>query len=164
MITARIAAAAMNHHSWDCMNATAGDGSKLPGCVATCGVPIFTHRPERRNHLAHALGDRIRQRTHGAVGLDGDPVELERLHRARASTEDRIRVAKQTGLANLPFHGFEHNAVSLEIALIAQDLTAWTQTLALERELATCEPKTLRYRLLHAAGRLAFHARRAHST
>ena len=49
----------------------------------------------------------------------------------------------------------------LEISLIAQDLTAWTQALALTGELATCEPKTLRYRLLHTAGRLAFHARRA---
>ena len=93
--------------------------------------------------------------------LDGDRVELERLHRARANTEDRIRAAKQTGLANLPFHGFDHNAVWTEIALIAQDLIACTQRLALDGELAVCEPKTLRYRLLHTAARLAFHARRA---
>jgi hypothetical protein len=33
--------------------------------------------------------------------------------------------------------------------------------LALDEELATCEPKALRYRLLHTATRLAFHARRA---
>jgi hypothetical protein len=93
--------------------------------------------------------------------LDGDPVELERLHRARASAEDRIRAAKQTGLDNLPFRDFNHNAVWLELSLIAQDLTAWTQHLTLDGELARCEPKTLRYRLLHTAGRLAFHARRA---
>jgi hypothetical protein len=93
--------------------------------------------------------------------LDGDTVELECLHRARANTEDRIRAAKQTGLANLPFQGFDHNAVWLEISLIAQDLIAWTQRLALNGQLAVCEPKTLRYRLLHTAARLAFHARRA---
>jgi DDE family transposase len=93
--------------------------------------------------------------------LAGDPVELECLHRARANTEDRIRAAKQTGLANLPFREFAHNAVWIEISLIAQDLIAWTQRLALTGELATCEPKTLRYRLLHTAGRLAFHARHA---
>jgi hypothetical protein len=93
--------------------------------------------------------------------LDGDPVELERLHRARASAEDRIRAAKQTGLENLPFRDFDHNAVWLELSLIAQDLTAWTQHLTLDGELARCEPKTLRYRLLHTAGRLAFHAHRA---
>jgi Transposase DDE domain group 1 len=93
--------------------------------------------------------------------LDGDPVELERLHRARASAEDRVRAGKQTGLENLPFQGFDLNAVWLEISMIAQDLIAWTQLLALDGDLAVCEPKTLRYRLLHTAGRLAFHARRA---
>ena len=49
----------------------------------------------------------------------------------------------------------------MEISLIAQDLIAHTQQLALEDDLAVCEPKTLRYRLLHTAARLAFHARRA---
>jgi hypothetical protein len=93
--------------------------------------------------------------------LQGDPAELERLHRARASAEDRIRAGKQTGLENLPFQGFDHNAVWLELSLIAQDLLAWTQLLALDGELAVCEPKTLRYRLLHTAARLVFHARRA---
>jgi Transposase DDE domain group 1 len=93
--------------------------------------------------------------------LEGDPVELERLHRARASSEDRIRNGKQTGLENLPFRDFDHNQVWLEISLIAQDLIAWTQALTLDDELAVCEPKTLRYRLLHTAARLAFHARRA---
>jgi hypothetical protein len=93
--------------------------------------------------------------------LPGSPVELECLHRARASAEDRVRAAKQTGLENLPFRDFDHNAVWLELSMIAQDLIAWTQLLALDGELAVCEPKTLRYRLLHTAGRLAFHARRA---
>jgi hypothetical protein len=51
--------------------------------------------------------------------------------------------------------------VWLEVSMIAQDLIAWTQHLALDGELAICEPKTLRYRLLHTAGRHAFHARRA---
>jgi hypothetical protein len=93
--------------------------------------------------------------------LDGDAAGLECLHRARASAEDRVRNGKQTGLDSLPFRDFAHNAVWLELSLIAQDLIAWTQHLALEGELAICEPKTLRYRLLHTAARLAFHARRA---
>jgi hypothetical protein len=93
--------------------------------------------------------------------LAGDAVELERLHRARAGAEDRVRAAKQTGLDSLPFRDFDHNAVWLELSLIAQDLTAWTQLLALDGELTVCEPKTLRYRLLHTAARLVFHARRA---
>jgi Transposase DDE domain group 1 len=93
--------------------------------------------------------------------LDGDAVELERLHRARANVEDRVRAAKQTGLDNLPFRDFDHNVVWLELSLIAQELIAHTQHLALDGQLAICEPKTLRYRLLHTAARLAFHARKA---
>jgi Transposase DDE domain group 1 len=93
--------------------------------------------------------------------LTGDMVEIERLHRGRANAEDRIRAAKQTGLENLPFREFDLNAVWLELSLIAQDLIAWTQTLCLDGELAVCEPKALRYRLLHTAARLSFHARRA---
>jgi hypothetical protein len=89
------------------------------------------------------------------------PAALERSHRARARVEDRIRCAKETGLANLPFRDFECNAVWLELVSVAQELIFYAQTLCLDGELAACEPKTLRYRLLHAAGRLAFHARRA---
>jgi hypothetical protein len=93
--------------------------------------------------------------------LPGDPVKLERLHRARANAEDRIRNGKQTGLEKLPFRDFDHNQAWLELSMIAQDLITWTQALTLDDELAVCEPKTLRYRLLHTAARLAFHARRA---
>jgi Transposase DDE domain group 1 len=45
--------------------------------------------------------------------------------------------------------------------LLDQDLVFYAQTLCLDGELARCEPKRLRYRLLHCAGRLIFHARRA---
>jgi hypothetical protein len=93
--------------------------------------------------------------------LAGEPAELERSHRGRANAEDRVRCAKQTGLANLPFREFSLNEVWLELSLIANDLTVWTQALTLDGELASCEPKTLRYRLLHTAARLSFHARRA---
>ncbi len=85
---------------------------------------------------------------------------LEQLHRQHAVVEDRIRCAKDTGLQNLPFRGFEPNAAWLELVLCAQDLLAWTQRLLLEGELARCEPKRLRYRLFHVAGRLTRHARR----
>jgi hypothetical protein len=85
---------------------------------------------------------------------------LEQLHRARASCEDRIRCGKDTGLANLPFRAFEANAAWLELVLVGQDLLAWTQRLLLAgTELARCEPKRLRYRLLHVAARLTRHAR-----
>ncbi len=40
------------------------------------------------------------------------------------------------------------------MALTGIDLLAWTQTLFLNGELATAEPKKLRYRLLHVAARI----------
>jgi hypothetical protein len=92
---------------------------------------------------------------------DADIAGLERRHRARARVEDRIRAAKDCGLSNLPFRDFDANAVWLELVLCAQDLLFVAQTLCLDGELARAEPKRLRYRLLHCAGRLAFHARRA---
>jgi hypothetical protein len=92
---------------------------------------------------------------------DPDIALLERRHRARARVEDRIRNDKDTGLANLPFRDFAHNEVWLALVLLAHDLIAWTQALALTGELQTCEPKRLRYRLLHVGARLAFSGRQA---
>lgn len=99
---------------------------------------------------------------------------LEQLHRHHAVVEDRIRCGKDTGLRNLPFQQFQPNAAWLELALTGHDLLCWTQRLVLAPaarahqdttgdllgELARCEPKRLRYRLLHVAGRLTRHARR----
>ena len=90
-----------------------------------------------------------------------DVAALERDHRARARVEDHIRNDKDTGLRNLPFRDFEHNRVWLALVALAHDLIAWTQRLLLTGELAKAEPKRLRYRLLHIAARLAFHARSA---
>jgi hypothetical protein len=90
-----------------------------------------------------------------------DIAVLERDHRGRARVEDHIRNDKDTGLRNLPFHDFNHNQVRLALIRIAHDLIAWTQRLLLTGDLAKAEPKRLRYRLLHVAARLAFHARTA---
>ncbi|HUP07263.1 MAG TPA: IS1380 family transposase [Caldimonas sp.] len=92
------------------------------------------------------------------TGAAGD---IEQGHRGRARVEDHIRNDKDTGLRNLPFRDFEHNRVWLELVRIAHDLIAWTKRLLLTGELARAEPKRLRYRLLHVAARLAFHARTA---
>ncbi len=89
-----------------------------------------------------------------------DIAALEALHRQHACVEDRIAELKNTGLQNLPFGDFEPNEAWLELALTAHTLTAWTQTLLLDGEHAVCEPKRLRYRLLHVAGKLTRHARR----
>ena len=90
----------------------------------------------------------------------GQLAHLEARHRAHARVEDRIRTAKDTGLGRFPSRHFAINAVWLELALTAADLIAWTQTTLLHGELAVCEPKALRYRLLHIAARLTRGQRR----
>jgi hypothetical protein len=79
---------------------------------------------------------------------------LEARHRAHARVEDRIRCAKDTGLRRLPSRVFAINQAWCTLTAIATDLIAWLQLLALIGDLARCEPKTLRYRVLHTAARL----------
>jgi hypothetical protein len=87
---------------------------------------------------------------------------LEVRHRQRARCEDRIRNLKETGLRNLPFHGYNHNQIWLEIVALAADLLAWTQTLAFgDHEPARrWEPKRLRLRILAVAGHIIRTGRR----
>jgi hypothetical protein len=90
-----------------------------------------------------------------------DLAALEADHRQHAQVEDRVKTLKATGASHLPFHAFAPNAAWLELALCAHDVTVWTQELTLEGEHRTCEPKRLRYRILHVAGHLTRHARRS---
>jgi hypothetical protein len=90
----------------------------------------------------------------------GDIAMLEMKHRQRARVEDCIRNGKDTGMRNLPHHAFTHNQTWLELSLIAQDLLCWIRLLCLTGKLTIAEPKRLRHRLLHTAGRLVCHGRR----
>ncbi|WP_328946312.1 IS1380 family transposase [Streptomyces sp. NBC_00250] len=85
---------------------------------------------------------------------------LEVRHRAHARVEDHIRCGKTTGFGRFPSRHFAINQAWLELSLTAIDLLAWARTLLLDGELATAEPKKLRYRLLHAAARITRGARR----
>jgi hypothetical protein len=91
---------------------------------------------------------------------DGDIAALEVLHRQHAEIEDRVKTLKATGAERLPFYSFDANAAWLELALLGHDIMIWTQQLTLQGEHAVCEPKRLRYRILHVAGQLTRHARR----
>jgi hypothetical protein len=90
----------------------------------------------------------------------GEIARLDFDHRGHARVEDRVRCGKDMGLRNLPFPDFAANEVWLELSLIAQDLIAWTKSLSLDGVLARSEPRRLRYRLLHQAGRVARSGRR----
>jgi hypothetical protein len=90
----------------------------------------------------------------------GQLADLELRHRRRARCEDRIRCAKDTGLRNLPLHGFTQNQLWCEIVALACDLLAWMQMLALTGKARRWEPKRLRLRIFTCAGRIVRGSRR----
>jgi hypothetical protein len=90
----------------------------------------------------------------------GHLADLELRHRRRARCEDRIRCAKDTGLRNLPLHGFDQNQIWCELVAMASELLAWMAMLALDGAARAWEPKRLRLRLFAAAGRLVRGGRR----
>ena len=90
----------------------------------------------------------------------GQLADLELRHRRRARCEDRIRCAKDTGLRNLPLHGYDQNKIWCEIVALACELLTWMQMLALTGPARSWEPKRLRLRLFSIAGRLIRGGRR----
>lgn len=61
----------------------------------------------------------------------GQLADLELRHRRRARCEDRIRNAKDSGLRGLPLQGFDQNRIWCALVMLAADVTAWAQILAL---------------------------------
>ena len=91
----------------------------------------------------------------------GQLADLELRHRRRARCEDRIRLAKDTGLTNLPLYGFAQNQLWCAIVALACELTAWLQLLALaDTDARRWEPKRLRYRLYTIPAQLVRGGRR----
>ncbi|MGW5481811.1 IS1380 family transposase [Streptomyces sp. NPDC004008] len=145
--------------------------AELTGMVDLAGYPNGTRivvRRERPHPGAQlSLFDLDEGMRHQVFLTDtpysaGSLQQLEVRHRAHARVEDRIRCGKTTGFGRFPSRHFTLNAAWLELSLAAADLLAWTRTLLLEGELATAEPKKLRYRLLHTAARLTRGGRRLH--
>jgi hypothetical protein len=169
----RDAILALPEHAWQ--TAIAADGAAranghvaeptdqldLSGWPAGSRVIVRRERPHPGAQLSFTDADGYRFQAIPTDQSDPDIAALERRHRERARVEDRIRAAKDCGLENLPFRDFDANAVWLELVLADQELVFHAQSLCLDGELARCEPKRLRYRLLHCAGRLSFHARQA---
>ncbi|WP_035063297.1 IS1380 family transposase, partial [Cellulomonas bogoriensis] len=91
----------------------------------------------------------------------GQLADLELRHRRRARVEDRIRIAKDTGLANLPLHSFAANRIWCAVVALAADITAWMGMLALHDHPARrWEPKAQRFRLFTIPATLARSGRR----
>jgi len=84
----------------------------------------------------------------------GNPAYVDAAHRVHARVEDGIRTGKDCGIGRFPSEAMAMNKAWFAAALIAATLLAWLRLLALDGKLARAEPKTLRYRILHAAARM----------
>jgi len=134
------------------------------------GMRVIVRRerphPGAQLRITDANGWRITAfATNTTIGGPGGPgtqlPDLELRHRRRARAEDRIRSAKDTGLANLPLHDFTQNQIWCAIVALACELLAWLQLLALTGTAARrWEHKRLRLRLLSIPARLVRRARR----
>jgi hypothetical protein len=87
-------------------------------------------------------------------GWLGQPAYIDAAHRVHARVEDAIRTGKDCGIGKYPSTSLAMNKAWQAAALTAATLLAWLKLLALDGPLARAEPKTLRYRILHAAARL----------
>ena len=152
-----------------------GDGTEREGAQVTeltdrvdlsswpCGTRLIVRRERPHPGAQLSVFDCEAGFRHTAFITDQDDADigaLELRHRRRARVEDAIRVAKETGMRRMPFAAFEHNQAWLEISLLAQILLRWAALLCLDGELALAEPKRVRQRLLHVAGRLVRSGRR----
>jgi hypothetical protein len=93
-------------------------------------------------------------------GWRANPAYIDAVHRVHARVEDGIRTGKDCGIGRFPSQAMAMNTAWFAAALIAATLLAWLKLLALDGAMARAEPKTLRYRILHAAARLTRGGRR----
>ena len=130
----------------------------LPGVPAGTRIIVRRERPHPGAQLRLWDHDGWRHQVL-LTNSRGDARRLEVRHRRHGEVENRIKNAKDCGLERMPFTSFAANAAWMEMVLCAAYLLVWCQQLLLDGELAVAEPRTLRYRLLHVAGRLVRRAR-----
>jgi hypothetical protein len=90
---------------------------------------------------------------------EGDPVQLDATMRAHAHVEQHIERLKDSGLCRFPFTSFEANTNWMMAVCLSADLVRWFQLLCLDGSWVGARPKTLRWGILHAPGRLVHRSR-----
>lgn len=133
----------------------------LTGWPAGMRVIVRRERPHPGAQLRFDDVDGYRLTAFATNTSRGQLADLEVRHRRRARCEDRIRNAKDTGLTNLPLHGFDQNRIWCQIVALAGEITAWMGLLAHPAHQARrWEPKRLRYRLFAIPATLVRRSRR----
>ena len=133
----------------------------LKGWPAGMRVIARKERPHPGAQLRLTDIDGLRVTAFATNTTRGQLPDLELRHRRRARAEDRIRVCKDAGLTNLPLQDFAQNQIWCAIVMLAAELTAWMQMLALhDHDARRWEPKRLRLRLFTVPAALARTGRR----
>ena len=118
----------------------------LTGWPKTLRVIVRKERPHPGAQLRFEDVEGMRITAFATNTVRGQLPDLELRHRRRARCEDRIRIAKDTGLANLPLASFAANRIWCAVVALAAEITAWMQMLAFTDTAARrWEPKKLRY-------------------
>ena len=137
-----------------------------PGGDRLAGWPpdlrVIARRTPRADGEQAELGEDAAWR-YGAFATNtpaGQAQWLDARHRTQAHVEDNMKELKATGADKLPSASWDRNHAWIQLAALAVTLTAWLRHLALPGDLARCEPKALRFRLLAVPARLVHHARR----
>ena len=128
--------------------------SRRPGPRGRVAGAALVARPRR-------IQSSLRRELHPC--RDGRPVQLrlpaDKKHDPAGERLDwSMRAAAGHRRRTPPIPLFPGNAAWLELALLAHDILVWMQLLTLDGEHAVCEPKRLRYRILHVAGQISRHA------
>jgi hypothetical protein len=125
-------------------------------------VIVRKERPHPGAQLRFEDVDGMRITAFATNTTRGQLPDLELRHRRRARCEDRIRIAKDTGLRNLPLASFAANQIWCTVVALAAEITAWMQMLAFTGHEAArrWEPKKLRYRIFTIPAALARSGRR----
>ena len=133
----------------------------LTGWPKGMRVIVRKERPHPGAQLRFEDVDGMRITAFATNTVRGQLPDLELRHRRRARVEDRIRIAKDTGLVNLPLHSFDANKIWCAVVALAADITAWMGMLAFTGHQARrWEPKKLRYRIFTIGATLARTGRR----
>ena len=126
----------------------------LGGWPAGMRLVVRKERPHPGAQLRITDIDGLRVTAFVTNTTKGQLADLELRHQRRARAEDRIRVAKDTGLMNLPLHDLAQNQIWCALVALACELTAWMQMLALtDHQARRWEPKRLRLRLFSIPAR-----------
>lgn len=125
------------------------------------GTRLIVRREPLHGGAQRSLFPSLQFRYWGFVtDLDGDPRDLDQMMREHAHVEQHLERLKDSGLCSFPFTKFAANSAWLFIVALAADLVRWFQLLCLDGAWQGARPKTLRWGLFHAPGRLVHKSRK----